>query len=763
MGRPNLRINRSFRRGALQVGVAALLSACSGTDSPEGSFEALAESTLVPVEGERSVAGLGAPVRIVRDAWGIPHIYAQSMEDLFFAQGFTQAQDRLWQMDLWRRTNEGRLAEILGPEAIAHDQLARLLRYRGSWEEEFASYHPDGAMIFQRFADGVNALIASLGDRLPVEYQLTGLRPLPWTPEASTGRVATALPLAAARSELALARSVAREGVDAVNARESPRHSNWIDLVVPDGVDYTLIEQGASEALGHFMGDFPTPALLPRYARWDGAQISPDMGAVETSPGSNNWVVAPSLTRSGKVLLANDPHRGVTNPSLRYLVHLNAPGYSVIGSTEPAIPGVAIGHNGMIAWGLTIVGTDQADVFLEKLNPDNHDEVLENGAWVPLRLEVDTIPVRGRAPEIVTHRFSRNGPIFYIDPANHLAYAVRSTSSEPGTGGYLGALRLAEAENCRQFMDALAYYHAPSENMICGDQDGNIAWMAAALTPRRVGWYGRLPMPGWTDTYRWDGFRSTADLPQAFNPPSGWLGTANHDIQPPGFYPPIMFRPSASARWDRLQAMFEGARDLTPEDFERMIFDALHPWFEGQRSLLEGWTPDEDRVAWAQQQLLEWDGVYDRDKAAPAIHNRWTSRLGDERTVGAARAALEGAVEDLTERLGEDVTTWRWGRIHRSEFPHTLVRAYDLPSVERNGGGGGTIAATGATFRQIIDFADLDRSRVTHTPGQSMQPGSPFYGNLLPLWGAETFFPLLYSKEAVEAREAARLVLNPGG
>ena len=752
---------RSIRSGILLFLVAVPFSACSNPGGDADVFETLAESSLVQIEGELVVQGLGAPVQILRDEWGIPHIYAESMEDLFFAQGFVHAQDRLWQMDMWRRTNEGRLSEILGPEAIPHDRLARLLQYRGPWEAEFATYHPEGEMIFQRFADGVNALIASLGDDLPAEYRLTGLRPLPWTPQASTGRVATALPIGGARSEIALARRVAEAGVAAVNERESARHENWIDLVVPEEVDYGLISEDVSTALGHFMGGFPAPDLLPRYSRLRAAQASPDLGAVETSPGSNNWVAAPALTRSGKVLLANDPHRGVTNPSLRYLVHLNAPGYQVIGATEPAIPGVAIGHNGRVAWGLTIVGTDQADVFIERLRPENHNEVMVDGEWVPLRLEVDTILVKGQAPEIVVHRYSRNGPIFHIDEENHLGYAVRSTSSEPGTAGYLGALRLAEVDDCGGFIDALAYYHAPSENMICGDHEGNIAWLAAALTPHRVGWYGRLPVPGWTDTYRWDGFRSHTELPQSFNPPSGWLGTANHDIQPPGYYPPVMFRASPSARWDRLQQLFHNAGDLTPEDFERMIFDATHPWFEGQRELLGGWSSDDESVEWARSELLSWDGVYRSSQAAPAIHNRWMGNLGDERTTDAARRALEEAVEELRERLGDDLPTWRWGQIHRSEFPHILARAYDLPSVERNGGGGGTIAATGATFRQIIDFADLDNSRVTSTPGQSMQPGSPFYGNLLQLWGEERFFPLLFSREAVDRHVAANLVLNP--
>src|SRR5690606_30626176 len=283
---------------------------------------------------------------------------------------FVQAQDRLWQIDMWRRTNEGRLAEILGPEAFEHDRLARLLMYRGDWDAELASYHPDGREIFQAFADGVNAFIQHAGDNLPVEYRLTGLKPLPWTPEASTGRVATALPIGQAREELRLAMQVARLGVEEVNLREAPGRAAWIDLELPEGLDVSIITEDVIDALGHFRSAPPRPPLLPEYRQWADALASENDGAQEDSPGSNNWVASGRLTKSGKVLLANDPHRAVTNPSLRYLVHLEAPDYRVIGATEPAIPGVAIGHNGRIGWGLTIVGTDQADVFVERLNPE---------------------------------------------------------------------------------------------------------------------------------------------------------------------------------------------------------------------------------------------------------------------------------------------------------------------------------------------------------------------------------------------------------
>ncbi|MGH7445543.1 MAG: penicillin acylase family protein, partial [Longimicrobiales bacterium] len=636
-------------------------------------------------------------------------------------------------------------------------------------DEEFASYHPDGRRIFEAFANGVNAYIDQIGDNLPVEYKLTGLRPQRWTPEASTGRVATALPIGGARADLALAMRVAEHGVAEINRREAPGRAAWIELEVPAGLDVSIITEDVLDPLTHFYRGLPRPDVLPQYLEWEDALTSPNLGAQENSPGSNNWVASGALTASGEVLLANDPHRGVTNPSLRYLVHLNAPGYSVIGATEPAIPGVAIGHNGRVGWGLTIVGTDQADVFVEELNPANLDQARWRGEWYALRTIVDTIRVRGEAARVVEHKYSRHGPVFYVDSIDHVAYAIRSTSSEPGNGGYLPALRLAEVDDCHEFIDAMAYWHAPGENMMCGDVDGNIAWLAAALSPRRTdGWYGRLPVPG-TGEHAWDGFRSHTELPQEFNPERGWIGTANNDIQPAGYFPPLMFPRGPSARKHRIEQMFADASNLTVEDFERMANDAVYPWFiEEDLPLFQGWTAADPVVEWARAQIAAWNGTYHRSSPEAALHSYWRRALDDEaradgvtqaRRHALSEAALVEAVALMRERQGADRSQWRWGRIHRSEFPHWLVAAYDLPAVERNGGGG-TVAATGATFREIIDFADLDNSRVTSAPGQSAQPGSPYYGNLLPTWGNGQFFPLLYSREAVEGRTTHRLELE---
>lgn len=733
------------------------------------NFDELAEESLADIDGTFTAPGLHAPVEVLRDEWGIAHIYAQNLHDLFFTQGYVQAQDRLWQMDMWRRANEGRLSEILGPEALEHDKLARLVEYRGSWEEEFREYHPQGEMIFQAFADGVNAYIDQIGDNLPVNYKLTGLRPLRWTPQASTGRVATALPVRGGRSDLRLAQQIAEHGLEAVNREEAEDVANWIDLVVPEGLDVSSIPDAAVEALG--WSRTPDLELLPEYRSWPGAVPSLNTGAQTSQPGSNNWVVSGERTATGEVLLANDPHRGVQNPSLRYLVHLNAPGYNVIGATEPAIPGVAIGHNGRVGWGLTIVGTDQADVFVEQLNPENMDEAIWRGEWYPLEVVVDTIPVKGQKPRIVEHRYSRHGPIIHVDSTNHLAYAVRATSSDPGGGGYLGGIRLGEVSDCHEFVDVMQYWHAPDENMICGDVEGNIAWVAAGRTPRRTGddWYGRLPVPG-TGEYGWDGFLPPRELPHEINPESGWIGTANHDVQPAGYFPPIMFRGSESSRWDRLQQIMADADELTAEDFERMQHDMIHPWWVTEDlPLFRGWSSDDGDVEWARLQLIEWDGAYHRISPAPALHYWWRRTLDDEaREPGIseasrnelAEAALSEAVAQLRERQGPDREEWRWGHINRNEFPHEFVSAYDLPSVERSGDGG-TIFDTGATFREIIDFSDFDNSRATSTPGQSMQPGSPFYDNLLRLWADEDYFPLLYTRDAIQDATTHRMVLQP--
>ena len=333
------------------------------------------------------------------------------------------------------------------------------------------------------YVGGINAFIAANQTKLPVEFVLTGIRPAPWTIDALVLRQTV---FGDATGELQLARSVAQLGAAEANRRRNPDPSE--ELAVPDGLDVAAISAAhdALTAATRVAAGPVMPEVLPNYRSMVTTHAAAD-GADMVTPGSNNWVINGSLSSTGKPIVANDPHREVTLPSLRYIVHLNAPGWNVIGASEPPFFGVAIGHNERVAWGLTIVGTDQHDVYVEELNPANRDEVKWNGQWEPVRVVSEEIRIKGGDPQTIELRFTRHGPIFHEDSARHRAYVLRSALHQPGTAPYLAGLRLSQAVNCREFLDAAMFWHAPSENLICGDVDGNIAWQASALTPSRKG------------------------------------------------------------------------------------------------------------------------------------------------------------------------------------------------------------------------------------------------------------------------------------
>ncbi|HXG54240.1 MAG TPA: penicillin acylase family protein, partial [Vicinamibacterales bacterium] len=660
----------------------------------------LSRAALSQIDGTIPVPGLKGRVHVRRDSWGVPHIYAQSTGDLFFSQGYVTAQDRLWQMEMWRRGAEGRLAEVLGPAALPRDRQTRLLKFRGAiGDAELASYHPDARGIMTAYAAGVNAWIAEAtrAGTLPVEFMLTGIRPGPWTLETLLLRQTT---FGDAAAELQLARSVAELGPAAANRLRNP--DPFEDLVVPAGLDVTAITDAVLAAT-RGPGATPRPLVLPEYGALAGTTPGEQPTGSIREPGSNNWVVSGALSVTGKPVVVNDPHREVTNPSLRYIVHLNGPGWNVIGASEPPFLGVAIGHNDRIAWGLTIVGTDQQDVYVEELNPANADEVKWNGTWEPLRVVREQIPVKGAGAESVAMKFSRHGPIFFVDRERHRAYALRSALGEPGTAPYLAGLRLAQVRDCRRFLDAAMYWKAPSENLICGDVDGNISWQASALTPARQGWSGRLPVPG-TGAFEWKGFRT--NLPRELNPARGFIVTANHNIQPKGYTPPLMFK-AADTKFDRitrLLQMLRPGKQYTLQDHARMQHDAYSLRAAADLAIFKGWTARDANVERARGMLERWDAVYRRDSAEAALYETW-------RTAPASRDSTEERLRKALGRLvteqGADWSGWRWGRMHMRAFPHPFVPAFNITSVER-GGGAGTVAADGASYRQIVDVSNWD-------------------------------------------------------
>ena len=758
---------RSVSRLGWRVLSAALATCLAATAPAQPTvFDTLARSSLAQIDGNVKLSGLRDRVEIVRDKFGVPHIYARNTYDLFFAQGFVQAQDRLWQMEIYRRTYEGTLSEIMGPSYVAHDRLSRLLKFRGPFDDkEWTSYHPQGKLIFAAFADGVNAFIASAGDKLPVEFRLTGIKPQKWSAEVALLRTQTALPTADAIAELRLAQSVARLGADSANRAANP--SPFRPLVVPPGVDLSIINQDVVAALSVLRTNTIRPPLLRQYAKLSNAVPSENLGVQENSPGSNNWVLSGSRTASGNVIVANDPHRTVGNPSIRYIVHLNAPGWNVIGATEPVLPGVMIGHTERIGWGLTIVGTDQADVYVEDVNPANRNQTRYGGAWQPMRSIIDTIRVKDEAAVIVTQRFTRHGPVFYVDTVHHKAYAMRATSLLPGSAGYLSALRYTSIEDCKGFLDAQQYYLGPTENMICGDTRGNIAWQASAASPKRPNWHGRLPVAG-TGDFEWDGLRT--DLPREFNPARGWIATANNDIHPEGYDPPLFFKNGAqSDRVDRISSVLSESKKFTMLDMEALQHDAYSIQGAKDVPLFQGWTSSDARIETGRAALAAWNAQSRRESMAAALYRMMTRGMREARSTTVAQpqkqAMLERAIaaglDSLKATQGDNPAEWRWGRINRQELPHSLVRAFDIPSVERHGGAG-FVAAVGATYREVIDMGDLDGAMSTNVPGQSGQPGSPYYKNLVDGFGKGEYFPLAFSRAAVDKVAEHRLLLLPG-
>jgi penicillin G amidase len=802
-------------RTAAARGVPAVTAAGETTES----LASRARAALSRIDGELELEGLHHPVEVIRDRWGVAHIYARTVDDLFFAQGFVAAQDRLWQMDLWRRTADGTLAELLGPAAVPRDTFARLLRYRGDMEAEWRSYAPDARLIVEAFVRGVNAQIALVNEdasKLPIEFQITGSQPRPWTPDVVLGRMAGYVMTRNARSELQRALLARTIGLDRVN--EYMPLDPEVRLSLPEGLDLRDLSEdvlalAAAAAQPLQFGETGTAAdarlasVPARLRPWAGIQRT---GNEYATAGSNNWVVSGVRSVTGRPLLANDPHRAIQVPSLRYSVHLNGPGWNVIGAGEPALPGVAAGHNDRVAFGFTIVGIDQQDLYVERLDPSNPDCYLYEGRWETMRVERETVPVKGEAPRTIELRFTRHGPVVHVDPARRRAFALRWVGMEPGTAGYLASLSLNRARNWDEFLAALARWHVPSENLLYADVEGNIGWVAAGLSPVRRNWYGVLPVPGHEGRYEWDGFLPFEDLPRAFNPPAGSIATANHNILPPGYPHRLGHEWSPPHRFRRIVEVLGQRERFDVEQFEVLQHDELSVVARAivealavaalQRAVPAG------RAA-AVRMLTSWDGELHRDSAAAALYQLWLPHLqrafAQARTRPAERPhvpdrislerlyaiatrpgpadydvllgpALDAALEEARERLGEDPAVWAWGRLHMAHFDHPVAftdeqrRLMSLPMVPRGGDattvnntGSGFRQVHGASFRQVVDVADWDRSSMINVPGQSGQPGSPHYADLLPLWARGAYHPMLFSREAVERHRAATLVLTP--
>ncbi|MBK5928115.1 penicillin acylase family protein [Rhodobaculum claviforme] len=772
-----------------------------------------------------ALRGLDAPVTLRIDRWGIPHIRAGSLHDLFFAQGANAARDRLWQIDLWRKRGLGLLAADFGPGYLMQDRAARLFLYRGDMDAEWAAYGPDGRAICTAFAAGINAWIDAVEDGrapLPPEFARMDTRPARWAPE-DVVRIRTHCLVRNALSEEARAAVLAAAGpeVDGLRARLDPPvpAAEW-DLGAGPLPDGALDVLRLATAPVSFAPERLAAPLCEAH-RW--SRVDADKAVVahpQAFPdGSNNWAVACQRTATGRPVMASDPHRAHSLPGLRYLVHLTAPGIDVIGAGEPSSPGVMAGHNGTGAFSLTIFCADQEDVFVHDIDPEDPDRHAWKGGRAPIETVEEAIPVRGHPDQTVRLRFTRQGPVVHEGAGR--AIAIRTVLTEAGAAPYMAALQGMRARDLAGFRAAMAGWVAPTVSQVWADTGGTIAWMAAGRVPQRHGWRGLVPMPG-DGRFDWDGAIPPGDLPLRVNPPEGFVHSAN-EMNLPADWPhdraPVGYEWHGDGRATRIADVLGAAQGHTLADSAALQGDVA----SGVAARLVALLPDADDPATAL--LKGWDGRIAADSGAALLFELWLSahlkpavlRAGADGDpalaaplaarlaarlapgdIAAIVAALEGdgpppgalaspggrrrvltrtlaaAWDDAVARQGPDPDAWAWGRLHVGHFPHPLgVAGWDVGPLPTGGGATTVMMAAyeargdfrvrnGASVRLVIDVGGWDNSLCINAPGQSGVPGSAHYADLAPIWAAGGHVPLLYSVAAVEAATRSVLTLVPG-
>jgi penicillin amidase len=760
--------------------------------------------SLPQVDGEIDVAGLGAPVAIVRDRFAIPHIEARTPLDASFALGFVHAQDRLWQMEFQRRLGAGRLAEILGAQALPGDRFMRTLGLYRLAEASLAHLEPQSVAWLEAYAAGVNAFLHSRTGPLPPEFLILRHQRLePWRPADSLVWLRVmALDLATNfRDELTRARLARRLSAEQI-ADVWPTY--------PESAPVTLVE-------------------LARALPWDELAAALPPGA-PGGIGSNAWVIGPARSTTGAALLANDPHLGLQAPGVWYLAHLRAAGLELVGATLPGVPAVVLGHNGAIAWGVTNTGADTQDLFVERVDPEDPARYLTPDGPAPFERREELIAVQGAAPVALTVRATRHGPVisdllpdaaamFGADRAVALAWSA--LAEDDLTLETL--LNVGRAQNWQEFVAALREVGAPMQNVHYADTSGHIGFIAPGRVPIRANGDGRWPVPGWTGEYDWQGWIPFDALPRMLDPADGVLFNANNRLVPPD-YPYLLTADwEAPHRARRLARLLE--RDaFGPADFAAMQADVLSLLAQDLLPIMLAAAPSGPAAADALARLEAWDGAMRADAAEPLIFAAWyrelsrliyADELGDmfdrfwhvrpqfmerilterqvwcddirteraETCADLAAAALDAALLDLTRRFGDDPTAWRWGAAHTARMRHPVLGDQPFLSslfdIEIATGGDSVTVNVGhfdprneqrpfasthaATFRAIYDLADLDRSRFVTATGQSGNPLSRHWRDLTQLWADGGSVPVRRDGASYRQQAIGGLRLQPGG
>ncbi|MFZ6001863.1 MAG: penicillin acylase family protein [Bacteroidota bacterium] len=783
---------------------------------------ALAQTLTVP--------GLQQPVEVIRDSNGVNHIYARNEHDLFFTQGYCAAKDRLFQFEVWRRQATGTVAEWLGPREVKRDMGARLFKFRGDLKKELNHYHPNGEQIIRAFTDGINAYVKEvLADKtkLPLEFRLLGTEPGFWTPDVVVSRHQGLL--GNIGQEMETARQVAVVGTKKVKELDVFEPGDPILDIDPAINKERLFDDvtGLYDAFRKPLSFTPKDLVssinqninqYEQLALQDERDYETVMSSERQTIGSNNWIVSGALSKSGSPMLANDPHRALAAPSLRYMVHLNAPGWNVVGGGEPTIPGISIGHNDHGAWGLTIFAIDGEDLYVYDLNPQNQNQYKYKGQWEEMKIIRDTIKVKGAPDVFVEHRYTRHGPVTFVDEKNNIAYALRCGWMEPGGAPYLASLRMDQAKNWNEFREACTYSHLPGENMVWADRNGDIGWQTVGIAPIRKNWSGLTPVPG-DGRYEWSGYLPIKSLPNVFNPKKGFWVTANENLVPEKYE----HRDAVGWNWadkyraDRISEVLASRKKHTLEDMMRLQFDYLAIPARVLVPFLKNLKSSDANVEQARQRLLAWNFILEKNSPEAAVYVAWEKKISDNilplfvpenakslfRSVPISRViewiqrarpefganpvaardqflltSLEQAVADVTKRFGPDMNTWVYGHpnYHHALIKHPLSNAVDEATRKKlevgplpRGGYSSTPGVTsstdnqthGASFRMAVDVNDWDQAMFTNTPGQSGNPDSPFYRNLFERWANDQHFPVHFSRERIEKSAVEKMTLNP--
>jgi penicillin G amidase len=786
---------------------------------------------LPQVDGTVVVSGLHGDVSVERDTWGIPHIRAASVEDMVEAQGYVMAQDRLWQMDLMRRAGRGQLAEILGAAAIPIDKEFRVLGFGRAAERDAAALSGESRTVLDAYARGVNRFIEQHQNHLPLEFSLLQYKPQPWTPADSF--VITAYMYQTLtdtwEDEINRAKVTERVGEDRAKELFSPdaamdhfvvgdpnakkdgsQHAHGGNDDEDDDMEPENVLKAGNSAPG--AGE-PGSAAGISAILWPSVRdfLSGTNREIRGGLGSNNWVVSGAHTATGKPLLANDTHLELSVPSIWYELHLTAPGWNVEGFTLPGAPFVVIGHNDQLAWGFTNNGADVQDLYIETFNPAAADEYRVNGAWKKAQVFDEVIRVKGQPDEHLNVVVTRHGPVMRRD--GDKGYALRWTATEPGglanTYNWLG-----KARNWDEFRSIIKQSWGPAQNTVYADVSGNIGYVLAARIPIRKKGHGEVPVPGDTDDYEWTGYLPFDQLPQALNPESGLIVTANARVTGPDYKPYLTDRWEEPYRTARIFDLLQGRHDLRPEDMLKVQNDTYsypHMFLAEQLSAAaKSVQPKDARAQHLIQGLKDWNGIANANSPEVSFLQgvrrsllamilepylgkdtdlyEWRSMtfLQKVLTERPAKwlpsayksydellaAAADRAVEKLTEQTkSQNPADWPWKRFNSLQMFHPIGRTGVLKFLlsitdKPQSGTGYSVRAAGTRHgpseRFVANPANWDNSILLITSGESGQLGSSHYTDQFSYWYEGKAIVLPFSDAAETASRKHTLTLKPG-